>query len=177
MNVKQLTLGGLTIPILASLKARCELRPVERSSLTEMGDGSAVGRTYAGLSRRYRVVISAEGPVPPGLDGMDFSSPLLFQSPGTLSITSSVANIVIPAARRSDTDYEPWGRAFVNGRVVPTPVVMAGDTAQLTPVAGADSYQVFWYPEFMVYKEPDGLQTVEDIDGAIVSWELTLRQS
>lgn len=180
-DVRFAELGGIRIPVLA-------LVPVSRQTfdsdvveaLHRMGDGSYRKQTLAGSVGKLRTTLSGEGPFPPGLDGLDFSGTLLLKSAAQRDIVSASRFIDIPAERRSDTGYTPFGRAYVDtprfDTPVQTPVNMVGDQAQLTAVPDATRYQVIWYPEFLVWVD-GGLQKSEDLTGAVISWRINMRQA
>lgn len=175
--MRVLQIGGVSIPLRASLGMNQSYRSLARETIHEMGDGSAIKQTYAGTQNRIATVINGSGPIPPGLDGLDYTDTLLVRCAAERSITNSSNVIDIPAARRSDTGYEPWGRAIMmDGSVVETEVQLDGDTATLTQVTGADAYQALWFPEFYALAEGGGVQTSDEVDGASTSWQLVMRQ-
>lgn len=169
-------LGGVPIPILALLPSGQTFDPMTRETIHPMGDGSSEKQVLAGSVGKLRTTIRGEGPIPPGLDGLDFTGPLLLKSGAGREITSTSNVITIPSARRGDAGYVPWGRAFVNDKPISTPVAMSVDEATLTIVTGASAYQVLWYPQFNVLVE-GGLRKTEDLTGATVRWSLNMRQN
>lgn len=180
-DIRFAELGGVRIPVLALVpRSRQTFESDERRQLNLMGDGSVRPQTLAGTIGKLRTTLSGEGPLPPGLDGLDYTGPLLLKSAAQRDIVSASNVITIPAARRSDSGYLPFGRAYVDTpRVdtpVSTPVAMAGDDATLAVVPGATRYQVLWYPEFSVVSL-NGLEKDEDLVGAVVRWRIQLRQA
>ena len=174
--MRRAVLGGVTIPLLAHLNSTQEYARQSRETILEMGDASLIKQVYAGAQRKLRTTLSASGPLPPGLDGLDYDQPLLLLCAAEQSITTTLTSVAIPSARRSDAGYEPCARAIVNNEVVQTAVSMAGDTANITPVANAEAYQVLWFPQITVYVENGGPTDQHDIDGAQVGWELSARE-
>jgi len=169
-------LGGVPIPILARLPSRQTFDSMTTETIHLMGDGSSEKQVLSGSIGKLRTTIGGDGPIPPGLDGLDYTGPLLLKSAASRDITSTLNVIDIPSARRSDAGYVPWGRAFVNDQPISTPVAMDVDEATLTPVTGASAYQVLWYPQFNVLVE-GGIRKTEDLTGATVRWTLNMRQN
>ncbi|MNR68793.1 hypothetical protein D3C85_1935770 [compost metagenome] len=58
---------------------------------------------------------------------------------------------------------------------MPTPCSIAAGVATLTPVAGAELYQLLWMPMFMVFMEkpPTGL----DAGAGTYSWAITAEEA
>jgi hypothetical protein len=174
-QVRVIELGGVRIPLLSSLNLTQDFSSTARETILPMGDGTLVKQTLSGSEDKVEVSISATGPVPTGLQGLDFTGFLLFKSATPMAISKTNASITIPSARRSDGIYVPWGRAFVDDAVVLTPVAMDEDVATLTPVTGAQLYQCLWYPQFNVFTV-DGIRTTFDEWASEARWNLTLRQ-
>ncbi len=180
-DVRFFELGSVRIPVLALVPAS---RQVFESDVAEhihrMGNGNLKKQSLAGSVGKLRGTLSGEGPLPPGLDGLDYTGELLLKSAAQRDIVSTSNIIDIPAARRSDSGYEPFGRAYVDtprfDTPVLTPVTMSADEATLTSVPGATRYQVVWYPEFMVLVE-GGIHKNEDLTGATISWRIGVRQA
>lgn len=173
--IRVIELGGVEIPMLSSLEIKQTFASTARETILPMGDGSIIKQTLAGSENKIEINISSTGPVPPGLYGLDLTGSLLYKSGAPKSITSVNNVIDIPAARRSDANYLPWGRAFVNDENVATTINVVDDTATLGVVTGADAYQVLWYPQFQVYTI-DGINEEYDEFQADTAWSLTVRQ-
>lgn len=97
---------------------------------------------------KIRTTISFGGWSPAGLDAIDYT---VQQALACISPRSVNANIsreaILPAARRADSGYLPFGWAFMaDGGRVETPCVLIGNTATLDAVTGAVSYQAVYYP-------------------------------
>ena len=73
-------------------------------------------------------------------------------------------------ARRSDLATSVYARAVVNGELVETAVALAGNVATATAVAGASSYQFWYYPLLNFYSS--GPSASLDISGAAYSWQI-----
>lgn len=176
--IRTMTLGGVEVPVLASYDLRTQFSPNVKQTLYTMGDGSTESQTLQGSLNKLRVLITGSGPIPPGLDGLNYNLPLLFQSASERSIKlpNTVFSQTLTPYRRADAGYQPWARASVEGRLQVTPVVMSGDQADLTPVAGADYYQLLWFPEFLAIAEGGGLAYEEDARESEGFWQITLLQ-
>lgn len=173
--IRLAVLGGVEIPVHASVDIEQTYRPRSREAIHAMGDGSLRKQTFAGAQTKVETTITGRGPIPPGLQALDFTGSLLLKCGAERSIDSASNAITIPSLRRSDTGYVPWGRALVDGRWIPTPASMSTDLATLTPVAGATRYQVLWFPEFSVFVE-GGVTESHDLRQARTGWELSMLQ-
>lgn len=174
--IKTIVLEGVSIPYHSVMDLNCEYLPRTRETIISLADGSIVKQTFGGSQSKLDILLSGAGNIPPGLDGLDYTGELLFSGAAELSITSAATSILLPTERRSDADYLPWGRASINNRWVSTPVGMTGDQADLTPVVGADLYQVLWYPEFLVLSDGGRPSLNHDVNQASTSWILRLKQ-
>lgn len=152
-------LGGVRVAIEAALNFSQTYEPIGGTALLRMMGGGAVQQVWW---RRLRTTLSADGWWPPGLDGLDYDSPLTLLCAVPRQIQSASPVIVLPPNRRTDAGYTPLGYALVRGQstqvgggdLVPTPLALAGDTATLTAVAGAAAYVAAWWPSLTVYATP-----------------------
>ena len=171
--MKTMTLGGIEIPLLASLDHNVSDSSARRETIHPMGDGSNLKQVYAGTQKKGQFTLDCQGVIPPGLDGLDTTGALVLQLASERSITSSSNVIALPTTRRTDSGYEPWGRAIVGNECRETSISVVADVATLGVVAGAELYQVLWYPKLTVYTVGD-IEKVTDVNGAMVSWRLGL---
>lgn len=148
--IRTLEIGGLVIPVQAAGDIEQTFEPLGGSVLRRMKSGAAKKQTHW---RKIKTRISGSGWIPPGLQGLNYDSPLLLKSVSSRALQAVGNVIAVPAARRTDAGYEPTGFAIVNGRYVPTPLALVVDTATLTAVAGAQGYGVRYWPQFNVYAE------------------------
>ena len=165
------TLGGVQVPIHAALEFRQSYDPVGGYSTRRMTSGNLVKQSHW---LKQKTTIQANGWIPVGLDGLDYSAALLMQCVNPKAIISANNAIIIPAARRSDTGYGPAGWALLNGEWISTAVVMAADVATLTVVQDATQYRVMFYPEISVYATPP--QQTGDLNNASYSWQLVAEE-
>lgn len=117
--------------------------------------------------------ISAGGTIPPGLASTSFGAPYIMMCGAARSIRN-VSNIITLPTRRSDVGFEPKGKALVGVAWEESPAVMVGDVATVAAVAGAEQYEVWYYPVLTVVSLPPN----EDIDvsGEEYSWSLTAEE-
>lgn len=101
--------------------------------------------------RKLRVSVSGAGIVPAAFAGLDWTAQHTLKSPASRAIHGTSNVIAVPAARRTDSGYTPFGFAVVGGLYQATPLVMAGHVATLTVVAGASAYGVLYWPQLSVY--------------------------
>lgn len=148
--IRTLEIGGLVIPVQAAGDIEQTFEPIGGVSTGRMMNGTAYRQRHW---RKLKTRISGSGFAPPGLAGLDYDAQLLLKSVAARAL-QAVGNVVtVPAARRTDTGYAPLGYAVVAGRTVSTPLALAGDTATLTAVSGAQGYGVWYWPQITVYAE------------------------
>lgn len=144
-------LGGITVHLVSAVEYT--------ETYDRVDNGQARHRTQNGNLKRAvhwrktSISISGSGHIPAGLAGLDYTLDLEFSAGTTRSITSSSNVIAIPAERRVDVGYEPCAFALFNNQAIPTPFVLVGDVATLTPVANALDYQINYFPKIMVASE------------------------
>lgn len=164
---KAFELGGIVVPIHAALDLQQRIEPIGGSTLLRLGQGAAVKQT---TWRKRRVTLSASGWCPPGLDALNWDSPLTLKCGLPESITTATASATLPAARRTDAGYEPFARAHLANEWRDTPCSMAGNIATITAVSGVVAYQVWYWPQMTVYAEPP-VNTFDQATGQ-ARWEL-----
>lgn len=169
---KLLIIGSIQIPFIAGIDLT--------QSYSEEG-GQVFHRMHSGALRVQRnwaklvTEVSAAGWIAPPLAGLDTSLPYEISCIEPRAIYSSSPVIALPAARRSDAGYEPFGTALLPGNeAVDTPLVLAGNTATLTAVAGALQYSASYYPKFTAHLT-DTQERHDDAD-ATWSWSFTARE-
>lgn len=178
MSVRSLLINGLAIPLHAALDITQSYTPLQASSRTRTRDGSLKPRTV--WRGKVSTTISASGTIPPGLQGLDFGQPITLGciEHDAITVDAPTTAVALPSKRRTDAGSTPYGRALLMMGSVPnwvsTPVSMAGDTANITPVASAVQYQVVWFPELVVWADPP-TQTKEG-HGPGFRWQLTAEE-
>lgn len=165
-------LGGISVPQNAAMNLQQDLRPIGGASIRRMMNGRGVKQSHW---NKLQILLSAEGMSPPGLSQLDYTGILVFKSGVPRAIRSDSNIITLPAARRSDAGFLPFGKAyFPRGSSVFTPVSIVSNTATLTTVSGAISYSVFYYPEINVIGDPPNEEF--DESSGDFSWSLTLEE-
>ncbi len=149
MNPHDIIIGGLRIGLDAAYGLTQDYETISGSSVLRMLDGTGIKQTHW---QKLRTRISGRGRYPPGLDGLDYSVPMQIACAAPRAITSASNVITIPSTRR--TDWTPAGYAIVRGRVVRVSVSVAGNTATVALTAGADAYQVIYWPILTVLASP-----------------------
>ncbi|MNZ22482.1 hypothetical protein D3C78_395740 [compost metagenome] len=169
MTQPRVTLGGVPIVLHAGAPVQ-SYEPLGGVSTVRLHGGAAVKMRHW---RRTAISISGTGWMNPGLDGLDYDSALELRCTHPQSITSASTTIAITGTPRPDV--APWSHALVDGQWVPTPCSIAAGVATLTPVAGAELYQLLWMPMFMVFMEkpPTGL----DAGAGTYSWAITAEEA
>lgn len=162
-------LGGVVIPI-ESLDNHSErFTSKRRSTDLLMGDGSTLRQTLSGTEDKLKIRLSGGGWAPIGLTSLDYSSSMTLLCGLRRSIGSASNVITIPSARRSDSGFEPIGLAVVDGELQETTISIVSNEATLGVVAGAEGYQVQYWPEITVYAD---LEESMDASSATYSWEI-----
>lgn len=166
--MKILEIGSVAVPLWASMEIAQTYALIGGAAVLRMMNGAAKKQTHW---QRLATTISGAGNIPAGLDGLDYSQPLVIKCVAPRSITAASNVIAIPAARRSDAGHLPHGFAETAAGVLQaTPVSMAGNVATLTPVVGAARYQVLWYPQFSALS--DGPREDGDVGQARSGWQI-----
>lgn len=166
-----LTINGIALPLRVGGEIVQVYEDFGGFSLLRLGLGAAV---HQEAWRRVRTTLSATGIVPPGLAAIDWTAAIALGCVGPRSIQSATNVIALPGVRR--TDAPPYGFAIdAVGRLLPTAVNMAADTATLTALSGAIGYQVLWYPVLTVHA-PSGVRVRFDAAGSVAGWELTAEE-
>ena len=149
MSVRQLIIGGVTVPVYAMTEISQRYEPLQASHDRRTADGTLITRTL--WSGKLRTVISGSGLIPPGLADLDFDSNMTLSCVAHRAITQAGNVFTLPAARRTDSGSTPYGRAAVGDAWVSTPVdSLVSNTLTLTAVTGATAYQAVWFPELTV---------------------------
>ncbi len=164
-------LGGITIPINAGLEFSQSYEMSGGTVTQRMQSGRAIKQTHF---NKLRTVLSGQGWVPAGLDGLDYSIPLLLRCAAPRSVSSTNTQFTIPVSRRHDFGFEPKAYAVVLGNLVETEITLNVDIVTLDVVSGAHIYQVHYYPEMLVFTESPQVQG--NMTGAEFSWTLTCEE-
>lgn len=172
MSLPALKIAGIEIPQ--------DVWPMSQA-YDRVNGGSTVHRMLngAGLKqqqwRKLFTTIRGNGWAPPALAGVDWSVPVEIQCVQPRAVNSGTTSATLPAARRSDLAVNVWATALVAGRVVATPVSMAGDVATATAVTGASGYQFYYFPKLSCYS--DGATEEVDMERAAYSWQIVAEEA
>lgn len=122
------------------------------ATFARTADNSGIIRVTG--AAKVRTLIRARGWAPPGFVHLARGTSYVLACAMVRAIDSTITTVTLPAGRRADTDYEPRGFAFVDGRSQSTPItnlaaILAGSTddATLDAVAGASGYRVHYWPQ------------------------------
>lgn len=145
-------------------------------ALLRMQSGQGVKQTHW---EKLSTDITCSGVIPVGLTEIDYARSYILRCGAKRAVTSSSSNITVPADRRSDSGFEVKGYALIEdglgrGEWQETPVVLVGDVAQLTPVAGATLYRAYYWPELVVFSDAPAENA--DVHGAQYSWSLSAEE-
>lgn len=146
-----LWLGGVRVPLHSVLDFEQSYSAIEGGRVLRMTDGAGVKTVHW---RKISTTVSAGGWIPPGLLALDYDEPLVMRCAAPRAIVTAATVVTLPAARRTDAGHEPYAAALVEGDWQAAELDIAGDTATITPVAGAGAYRVSYYPELTVFASP-----------------------
>lgn len=165
-----LEIGSLVIPALAGTEIDQQYAPLGTETILRAVSGRAIKQmTY----QRLRITTGGQGWLPAALETLDFTAQHVLRCvvPRGLVADFATRQATLPAARRSDAGYLPFGTALLaGGRAVDTAVSMAGNVATCAAVAGAVSYHVSYFPAPTVYLLRP--QTSGSLADAAYRWEL-----
>ncbi|MCU7845290.1 MAG: hypothetical protein KZQ93_15785 [Candidatus Thiodiazotropha sp. (ex Monitilora ramsayi)] len=143
-------IGGVHIPLLASVELNQEYNTLTATTEYRMGDGSFESQTAWAGNRKLKTIITGRGQIPVGLLSLNLPQKnLTISCTKRRAITSDSNVIVLPANRRSDAGAEPIGFVLNDAGWQSVNVTFNGDEATLDVVAWAKQYQVEYYPEFL----------------------------
>lgn len=171
LNVRVLIVDGVEVPVQASHGfTQRYLEQESKARRRFLGGGLWQRKVWGG---KIRTEISGDGVAPAGIQELDTDNPITLACVASRGINSASNVIVLPAARRADTGSEPFGFAVVDEQMVPTTCNVVTNTATLGVVAGANQYQVRYFPLITVLADP----LEEDLSrGGSTGWSLTCEE-
>lgn len=167
MIAPKLIIGGVEIAL--------QTFPASQS-YSRVDGGSVLHRALngAGLPQEHwsklATSIAGDGWAPPALAGVIWSAAVEIACIQPRAISSATVNATLPAAHRSDLAVNVYCRAVVAGELVETPVAVVTNAATATAVAGATSYQFYYYPKLSCWSR--GPTESLDLAGAAYAWSL-----
>lgn len=165
MTIPRIILGGVPIVLHAGAPAE-SIEAIGGSTVLRMSDGAAIKQQHW---ERLAGSISAEGWMPPGLSGLDYSGPLELRSTQVQNIVDP--GLVFELTSTPRPDIAPWGQALVGDQWVPTACAYADGVATLTAVNGATLYQACWMPVLSVFASRPTQSQGGGGHGWSISWE------
>ena len=165
-----LMLGGIEIPPHAGA-------PVITDGKLGAGSGRVrlSGGTLVSMERwsKRAGTISAQGWMPPGIGGLDFSQPLELRSTKVRTVGGTGLVYTLPFTPRPD--LAPWAYALVSGKWLKTPCSTVAGVTTVTPMLGAEQYQVWAMPIYSVKVEPP--DETQDHAARTHSWALSWEEA
>lgn len=165
MTHPRIVLGGVPIVLHAGTPTE-RIEPIGGSTVLRMSDGAAIKQQHW---ERLAGSIGAEGWMPPGLSGLDYSGPLELRSTQVFNLVGPGLVFALPGTPRPD--FAPWGHALVGDQWLRTACAYAEGVATLTAVPGAELYQVCWLPVFSVFASRPAQSQGGGAHGWSVDWE------
>lgn len=131
-----------------------------QQAYTEIGPESLL-RTNSGRGikqmaayDKIKVTTSGSGWIPAGLQSINRAVTHVVKciQPRTLPADFATRQVTLPAARRSDTGFTPWGFAYLDdNRVALADVTLVGNVATVAAVVGAVEYVVAYLPQITAW--------------------------
>ncbi len=148
-------------------------QPKREGNILEMGDGTSIKQSLIGTLGKLRTVLSVQTAwSPAAIANLDFSAEMPLKCAEQRSAADAVNVITITSKRRSDSPYDVKGYGIVDGRLVSSPVAINVDEVTVTPVPGATSYEVVYWPEINVFASfREGINS--GAGSTLFSWSLT----
>jgi len=167
-------LGTITLPVVAGFDLDQSYENIGGESIFRTLSGRGIKQmTYAKL----RVSTSGAGWIPSGLEALDYTAQMTLKCivPKGIGATFATRQATLPAGRRSDSGFTPFGTAIMSdGRHVSTAATLAGNVATLDAVSGAVAYQANYYPSLTVWAmRPSGSGSLTD---ASYRWEIVCEE-
>ena len=149
MACPTLEIDSLVVAIEALVRFDQFYQQQRGESFRRTADGTGYQRST--WKAKIGTEINAEGWAPSLFDTIVPGSTHTLKCAVPRTIASATNLVTVPSARRSGAGYEPYGYAVVDSSLVATGFdSVVGDDYTLTPVAGAQSYQVNYFPEIVV---------------------------
>lgn len=168
MTIRNLLIGGIEVARIGALELRQSYEWIGGVARRRMQDGALVEQWNW---RKLRIVTQGAGWMPAALSGlvgevsMACAAPMAASGPGQA--------VALPTPARVDAPARGYG--LVGGKLVATPVAVAGQVGTCTAVPGAASYEVHYYPLVTVIVEQPRLGA--DLAGADFDWELVAEEA
>lgn len=169
MTIPRVTLAGVPITLQAGAPVQ-NYSPIGGSALLRLSLGDGIKMTHW---RRTAISVSGSGALNPGLDGINYDEVLTLDCTSIKANSSDLPRIAIIGTHRPDV--EPWGLARVDGTWKKTPCALVGGEYDITPVAGATTYQLCWMPRFQVFAEPP--QVGRDSGTGVSTWSFQAEEA
>ena len=144
--MKILKIGDFVLPVYAGFDLTQRYEPMGGEAILRACSGRGI---YQRTWRKTRVVTSARGWVPSGLQSLDFDAQhaVACVTPETVPADFVTRQATLPATRRDDDGHIPYGLAqLAGGQTVMTGCDVVDDLATVDEVTGAEAYQVGYYP-------------------------------
>ena len=171
--MKTIVIGGVSIPDLAALELQQTYEPIGGEMTLRTIGGSAIKQI---TWQKWRTTITGGGWLPFGLSSLDYSAQMAVACIVPRGVVCSGLSATLPAARRSDTGYVPWGVALLADQTTQvTAATMAGNVATLDAVAGAIGYQAMYYPLLQCYVSRPKEQGVRET--ASYGWSIVAEEA
>lgn len=169
-----LQLGNFKVPVIAGFDVDQQYEPMGGESIIRAVNGRGIKQmTY----HRLRVITTGSGWLPSGLESLDFTAQHVLRCvvPRGIPAVFATRQATLPAARRSDTGFLPFGAAIMpDGSAVKAAVTLVGHVATVDSVSNAIEYRVSYYPELTVWAmRPKSSGSLTD---ASYRWELTCEE-
>lgn len=167
-------IGSLVVRPIAGFDLQQSYEQIGPEAILRTVSGRGIKQTTFG---KLRVVTGGSGWMPAGLQSLDRTQQHVVKciQPRTMPANFSTRQATLPAARRSDAGFTPWGYAVLaDGSTVTVSAALAGNVATVDAVAGAIAYAVAWLPQITAWINPP--MESGDMSDATYRWELVAEE-
>lgn len=167
MSLPLVTLGGVPIVLHAGAPDQSDT-PLLGEAVVRLSGGEGVKMTHWGKAAG---TVSGSGWMPPGLDGLDYSQPLVLMLTSQECIVGDGQTHTLTSLPRPDK--APWAFGLVGSQWVSTSCSMLGSVATADLVVGATKYMIQWMPIYNVFasKPPKTQSSGQGSFGWTIAWE------
>ncbi|MCQ4311685.1 hypothetical protein NAV33_07225 [Pseudomonas stutzeri] len=171
MAIPRVTLNGVSIAAAAGSPVH-NYSPLGGASTVRMHGGAGVKVKHW---RKTLISISGSGSLNPGIDHLDYDSVMTLHCSSPMAASSVGTETVIEMRGKARPDFAPWGLYRIGTGWRKTSCTVTDGFAHLTPVEGAEQYQVLWYPTYQVFAEPP--QHSRDASTGAVGWSFVAEEA
>ncbi|RIX47497.1 MAG: hypothetical protein D3M94_07430 [Rhodocyclales bacterium GT-UBC] len=169
-------IGNLIVFPIAGFDLTQKYEFLQRESIERSITGRGIKMMTDGYNK-LRVTTSGSGWMPAGLQAINRTQQFDVKCvvPRTVVADPVTRQATIPAGRRSDAGFSPWGYAiFASGESRKVGVTIGGNVATVAETDGAIGYAVAYIPKIRAYVHPPS--DSGDAGTATYHWEIVVEE-